>query len=577
MAEVTDRDIMSFNKSKKEEMILTLYGLIDNWENEVIEFKEAEKDYDRDKIGRYFSALSNEANLRGLQYGWLVFGVNNKERKIVGTGYRNSKGLDTLKHEIGAGMTGGMSFIDIYEIFPVVDGVEKRVVMFQIPAAVTAIPTGWHNQEYARDGESLVPLSEEKRERIRRQVRLDWSKRFIPNATMEHLDKAAISIAREKYKQKMDDLHISAEVDKMSDEEFLERRKLVINGRVTNAAMLLLGNSAYDYLFESVPEASWRIYDSKEMVKDYEIYKIPFITLGDRILKNIRNLTYRYMPDQMTLFPMETKQYDTWVLRELLNNCIAHSDYSLGGRIYVNEFEDKLILTNPGSFIPEGIEPILNPGYTSPFYRNQLLAEAMVMFKMIDTETTGIRRVFHIQRERFFPLPDYDITSKERVEVTIYGKEINEKFTYLLHDNDNLNLVTVYLLDQVQKGKQVSKEAAAHLRKHKLVEGRVNNLYLSAPLAKTEEDRVQYIKNKAFDDKYYQDMVVNYLRKFGKANRAAVRDLLIDKFPDTLSPKQKERKVLTLLTALKRNGIITTDSENKRIANWILTDNGEND
>ncbi len=577
MAEVTDRDIMSFNKSKKEEMILTLYGLIDNWENEVIEFKEAEKDYDRDKIGRYFSALSNEANLRGLQYGWLVFGVNNKERKIVGTGYRNSKGLDTLKHEIGAGMTGGMSFIDIYEIFPVVDGVEKRVVMFQIPAAVTAIPTGWHNQEYARDGESLVPLSEEKRERIRRQVRLDWSKRFIPNATMEHLDKAAVSIAREKYKQKMDDLHISAEVDKMSDEEFLERRKLVINGRVTNAAMLLLGNSAYDYLFESVPEASWRIYDSKEMVKDYEIYKIPFITLGDRILKNIRNLTYRYMPDQMTLFPMETKQYDTWVLRELLNNCIAHSDYNLGGRIYVNEFEDKLILTNPGSFIPEGIEPILNPGYTSPFYRNQLLAEAMVMFKMIDTETTGIRRVFHIQRERFFPLPDYDITSKERVEVTIYGKEINEKFTYLLHDNDNLNLVTVYLLDQVQKGKQVSKEAAAHLRKHKLVEGRVNNLYLSAPLAKTEEDRVQYIKNKAFDDKYYQDMVVNYLRKFGKANRAAVRDLLIDKFPDTLSPKQKERKVLTLLTALKRNGIITTDSENKRIANWILTDNGEND
>ena len=577
MAEVADRDIMSFNKSKREEMILTLYGLIDNWENEVIEFKEAEKDYDRDKIGRYFSALSNEANLRGLQYGWLVFGVNNKERKIVGTEYRNSKGLDILKHEIASGITGGMSFIDIYEIFPVVDGVKKRVIMFQIPAAITAIPTGWHNQEFARDGESLVPLSEEKRERIRRQVRLDWSKRFVLNAAMEHLDKAAISIAREKYKQKMDDSHISAEVDKMSDEEFLERRKLVINGRVTNAAMLLLGNSAYDYLFESVPEASWRIYDSKEMVKDYEIYKIPFITLGDRILNNIRNLTYRYMPDQMTLFPMETKQYDTWVLRELLNNCIVHSDYGLGGRIYVNEFEDKLILTNPGRFIPEGIEPILNPGYTSPFYRNQLLAEAMVMFKMIDTETTGIRRVFHIQRERFFPLPDYDITSKERVEVTVYGKEINEKFTYLLHDNDNLNLVTVYLLDQVQKGKQVSKEAAVHLRKHKLVEGRVNNLYLSAPLAKTEEDRVQYIKNKAFDDKYYQDMVVNYLRKFGKANRAAVRDLLIDKFPDTLSPKQKERKVLTLLTALRRNGIITTDSENKRIANWILADNGEHD
>ncbi len=276
-------DIMSFNKSKREEMILTLYGLIDNWEDEVVEFKEAGKDYDRDRIGRYFSALSNEANLRGLQYAWLVFGVNNKERKIVGTEYRNSKGLDSLKHEIGSGITGGMSFIDIYEIFPLVDEEEKRVIMFQIPAAITAIPTGWHNQEYARNGESLVPLSEEKRERIRRQVKLDWSKRFVENATVEHLDKEAIAIARVKYKEKMDDLHVSDEVDKMSDEEFLERRKLVINGKITNAAMLLLGDSVYDYLFESVPEASWRIYDSKEMVKDYEIYKIPYITLSDRI------------------------------------------------------------------------------------------------------------------------------------------------------------------------------------------------------------------------------------------------------------------------------------------------------
>lgn len=276
-------DIMSFNKSKREEMILTLYGLIDNWEDEVVEFKEAGKDYDRDRIGRYFSALSNEANLRGLQYAWLVFGVNNKERKIVGTEYRNSKGLDSLKHEIGSGITGGMSFIDIYEIFPLVDEEEKRVIMFQIPAAITAIPTGWHNQEYARNGESLVPLSEEKRERIRRQVKLDWSKRFVENATVEHLDKEAIAIARVKYKEKMDDLHVSDEVDKMSDEEFLERRKLVINGKITNAAMLLLGDSVYDYLFESVLEASWRIYDSKEMVKDYEIYKIPYITLSDRI------------------------------------------------------------------------------------------------------------------------------------------------------------------------------------------------------------------------------------------------------------------------------------------------------
>ena len=564
-------DIKEYKQKKEAEMTQVLFSLIDNWEEEIIEFKEAGKNsFKLSEIGQYFSAISNEANLQGLQYGWLIFGVRNKDRKIVGSDYRNTQGLNTLKNEIASNTTGGISFIGVYEVYPVIDGEKKRVIMFQIPAAVTAIPTGWHNIEYGRDGESLVPLSPEKRERIRRQEKMDWSKQIVAGATMEDLDKQAIMIARENYKERMRDSHISEEVDRMSDEEFLERRKLVINGNITNAAFLLLGNADYDYKFPTVPEASWRIYDSKENVKDYLIFKIPFITLSDRILQNIRNLTYRFMPNQMTLFPMETKQYDPWVLRELLNNCIAHSDYSIGGRIYVNEFEDKLIITNPGTFIPGSVEPILRPSYTSPFYRNQLLAESMVMFKMIDSETTGIRRVFTIQREKFFPLPDYDLSEQNKVEVCIYGKEINDKFKYLLYDNENLDLATVYLLDQVQKGKRVSKEAAAHLRKYHLVEGRVTNLYLAAPLAKTTEEKADYIKHKGFDNQYYQDMIVDYLQNFGQANKADFRKLLLDKLPDGLSEKQKERKILTLLTALKRQGIITTDSDNRQTSHWIL-------
>jgi len=563
-------EITEYKEKKQREMENLLYDLIKNWEDEVVEFKEAGNDYDKEKIGQYFSALSNEANLRSLQYGWLIFGVRNKTKEIVGSTYRNSEGLKTLKHEIAQNTPGGMSFIDIYEVFPVVDGEEKRVVMFQIPAAITAVPTAWKNQEYAREGESLVPLSQEKRERIRRQTFQDWSKQFVEGATIEHLDKAAIAIAREKFKEKIDDDYVSAEVDSLSDEEFLEGRKLVIKGKITNAAMLLLGNEKYDYLMQNMPEASWRVYDSKEMVKDYKIFKIPFITLSDRITANIRNLTYRYMPDQMTLFPQEIKQFDTWVLRELLNNCIAHSDYSIGGRIYVNEFEDKLVLTNPGSFIPENVEMILRPSYTSPFYRNQLLADAMVKFKMIDTETTGIRRVFNIQRERFFPLPDYDLAQKNKVEVSLYGHEIDEKYTYLLHDNDNLDLVTVYLLDQVQKGKRIPKEAVAHLRKYKLVEGRVSNLYLAAPLAKSDDDKAKYIKNKGFDNKYYQDMIIDYIRQFGKANKQQIRVLLADKLPDTMSDVQKDRKILSFLTRLRKDGVITRDSESRQHSNWIL-------
>ena len=564
-------EIKEFKEKQEREFCELLYDLIDNWEEEIIEFKQADKSFKMDDIGRYFSAISNEANLSGLQHGWLVFGVNNKTRKIVGTDYRNTEGLRTLKHEISEETTGGISFIGVYEVYPIVDDEKKRVIMFQIPAAMTAIPTGWKKIEYGREGESIVPLSEEKRERIRRQEKLDWSKQFVGGATIENLDRDAIAIAREKYKEKMDDDIISSEVDRMSDEEFLERRNLIINRKVTNAAMLLLGNAQYEYMFNRAPEASWRLFDSKgEFVRDYKIYKIPFITLGDRMLKNIRNLTYRYMPDQTTLFPVEIKQYDNWVLRELLNNCIAHSDYLIGGRIYLHEFEDKLVFTNPGNFIPGSIEPILKPSYTSPFHRNQLLADAMVMFNMIDTETTGIRKVFYIQRNRFFPMPDYSF-EEEKVNVTVYGKEIDQKYTHLLHDNDGMELIVAFLLDRVQKGLSVPKDGVKLLRKYRLVEGRIGNLYLAMSLAKDMEDKARYIKNKGFDNKYYQDLIIEYLERFGSAKKSDLRELLLNKLPETMTEDQKEKKISNLTDAMKRKGVIRSDSTNKRKASIVLT------
>lgn len=112
-------------KDKNADIYLTLENLIINWENEVVEFKEANNDYDKEKIGKYFSAISNEANLKNLQFGWLVFGVRNKDRKIVGTNYRNTKSLDTLKQEISINTTGGISFVEIYEIYPTIDEVEN--------------------------------------------------------------------------------------------------------------------------------------------------------------------------------------------------------------------------------------------------------------------------------------------------------------------------------------------------------------------------------------------------------------------------------------------------------------------
>ena len=559
--------------NRMTDSIEILKKLIENWENEVVEFKEANNEYNKNKIGQYFSAISNEANLKGLQCGWLVFGVRNKDRVIVGTDYRDAKGLEKLKQEVSDNITGGLSFVEIYECYPEIDGETKRVILFQIPAAATGIPTGWNNHYYGRNGESLVALSIIELDMIRGQEKKDWSKQIVEGATIDHLDKDAIALARDKYKEKMKQRpHIIEEVDSMTDEDFLTKIKLIIDGRVTNAAMLLLGNEDYDFLFDKVPEASWRLYDSKDDVKDYEIFKVPYITLSDRIFAKIRNLTYRYMPNQLTLFPTETMQYDTWLLRELLNNCIAHSDYTIGGRIYLNEREDELTFTNPGTFLPGSIEVALRKNYNSPFYRNQLLAETMVKFNMIDTQSMGIRKVYKIQQEKYFPLPDYDLSVSQQVGVTVYGKVLDENYTKVLFENQDFDLETVFLIDQVQKHRQISKDDLKKLRKLGVIEGKVPNIYVSARVAESIDKKAQYVKNKAFDDEYYRMLILQYLSQFGKASKKEIRALVKDKLPDVLDDKQKENKLRNLLYDMSKKGLIVRDSDNFKNSKWQLPD-----
>jgi ATP-dependent DNA helicase RecG len=218
----------------------------------------------------------------------------------------------------------------------------------------------------------------------------------------------------------------------------------------------------------------------------------------------------------------------------------------------------------------------LQKTYNPPFYRNQLLADTMVKFDMIDTATSGIKKVYRIQKDKYFPMPDYDLGSSSQVSVKVYGKILNEKYTFILFNRPELELEAIYLLDRVQKGKNITPDEVAYLRKYNLVEGRKNNLYLSAKVSQSIKEEAKYIKNKAFDDQYYKDMIVEYLRKYGKAKKKDIRDLLWDKLPDVLDAKKKNSKISTLLTSLRSKGIIMTDSSNQQISNWILVGNGEN-
>ena len=174
--------------------------LITAWESEVVEFKQANNDYSTDKIGEYFSALSNEANLRSTERAWLVFGVNDKTRAVIGTNYRQeSERLNSLMHQIAQDTGPSVTIRNIH----VLNQSGPRVVLFEIPVAPRGMPIAWKGHYFARAGESLTPMSLDKLEEIRQQtLSQDWSAQVVQGATLEDLDSAAVRRARESFAQK---------------------------------------------------------------------------------------------------------------------------------------------------------------------------------------------------------------------------------------------------------------------------------------------------------------------------------------------------------------------------------------
>lgn len=543
-----------------------LNKLISQNEHEVLELKEASKSFDFNKLGKYFSALSNEANLQHKNEAWLIFGVSDK-KEIIGTSFRhNKKDLESLKEELSHKTTGNITFLDIYEI--IVES--KRVILFKIPAAPTGMPIAWEGHYYGRNGESLSPLNIMEIENIRHQiVNYDWSAEIINEATIDDLDPEALKVARQNFAEKNN--HIYNEILKWDTITFLNKSKILIKGKITRTAILLLGRSEAEHLITPADaKIRWVLKNSKNQERDWQIFNIPFILSIEQLYSKIRNLKYQAM-DGNSIFPKELLRYEPFIIREALNNCIAHQDYSLAGRINVIEKEDdELIFTNLGKFLPSSIEEVVIGNTPQERYRNRFLVEAMVNLRMIDSIGSGIRKMFEYQKLRYFPLPEYKLENN-RVELKLIGKIIDPKFAKILSLNNELELYDILLLDKVQKGKLLTQEEFKLLKSKKLIEGRKPNIYLSsnvvAPL--TEELKVQYINQKAFDDEHYRKIILKYLEKFTFADRKTINNLLFDKLPSILSKEQKLNKISNIIATLRRANLIENKGSDKK-PTWVI-------
>lgn len=542
-----------------------LARLIEDWESECVEFKSADDSFSTSEIGKYFSALANEANLRERDAGWLVFGVHNKTRKLTGTDYRQERErLHGLKHQIAQNTDPTVTFREIHEL----ETPQGRVILFEIPPAPRGIPIDWNGHYYAREGESLASLGLAKLDQIRAQdANDDWSAVACPEATLADLDPEAVAKARELFIVKHGDRIPADTIRAWSDAVFLDQAKLTAKGRITRATLLLLGRpQATLFLSPYVAELSWKL-EGPELA--YEHFHPPFLLATSRLFQRIRNLRLSFLPPGQ-LIPLDVPKYDQRIVLEALHNCIAHQDYRQCERVLVIERVGELEFHNAGDFFDGTPEDYILGNRTPRRYRNRFLAEAMAQVRMIDTMGFGIREVmFRGQARRYLPLPDYDFSDPGHVIVRLAGRFIDENYSRALLTHGEFSLGDIFALDKVQKGVVPDEATLKMLRRRGLVEGRKPSLHVSASVAEATGREADYILTRRQDDAHYKHLILDYVRQFDEASKDKLRRMLANKWPEILTEKQKEDKLHNLLSALKRSGQIVRVG-GKSDARWRL-------
>ncbi len=512
-----------------------------------VRFLEFKSNYqDADRLGKYISALSNGACLDNEEFGYLYFGVEDETLILIGTTFDAShikaKGNQNLEIFLRQYITPKINF-KIEEFY---DESGKRFVVFSVPAA-KGEPTCFMNIPYIRVDSSVTdlrPYTEWMRNIYNSQK--DWTAEVIADATMDDLDKDAIEKAREGYKQRYPNL--ADECDGWDDKVFLDKACLTIGGKITRATLLLVGKETSAHKLNHIAQIVWKCFQDGQVFGD--IYTIPFIRTTSELLGRIRNYRFKIYPKN-SLIPAEIWKYDTESILEGMHNSIAHQKYEMGSRIIVTETQDSLKFQNDGSFYEGDYKQYITGEKTPKSYRNPALVKAMVNIKMIDTQGYGIHKMFQSQKNRYLPMPDYDLSTSNEVVLNLPGTIIDVNYSLMLMENQSLTLTDTVLLDQVQKGRRISSEAVAMLRKRKLIEGRLPHIFVSKNIAQATDQKVEYSKHKGLVDRKCEVLLLESLKDHGSLTKKEIVRLLWDVLSDQLNEKQKINKIDYILKRLR--------------------------
>lgn len=473
----------------------------------------------------YVTALCNEGG------GYLVLGMEDAyPHQVVGT-KQNKGAIGELESNIYRDISIRPS---IYELYEDETTKERRVLVIDVPGRPIGKLFRFEDVPLMRVGEELKPMSDEEIFKILQEQEPDFSSEICSMVSINDLDTEAIRILKQKYAIKQKNPNFLT----LPDEQVLSDLQLMKEGKVTYAALILVGKR--EKLIELLPQASVILeYRKSENLVPYDnryTYSEPFYKMIDMLWHDI-NLRNDKIDVNDNSYIFNIPFFNEDVIREAINNAIAHRDYRRTSETVIKQYPQKLIVMNAGGFpLGVSIDNLLRVQSTP---RNRLLADVLEKTGVVERSGQGIDKIFKNTLSEGKDSPDYSHSDSFRVELHLSAVIKDKAFAMFLEseqrdlaEEDRLSVFDVISLNEVRQGKSqsVGKDSIEKLLSCGLIEkrGRTRGIYyiLSKSYYEFSGQEGEYSQKDDWGINQVMSVIMPHLTKFGKAKMKDFAKLL---------------------------------------------------
>lgn len=422
----------------------------------------------------YVVAFCNE---RG---GSLVLGMEDQyPHKVVGT-KQSINAVGDLESRI-YNDTGIRP--DVYELYEDESTKVGRVLVIDIPARPLGKVFKFEDVPLMRVGEELRPMSDEVLKSIWLEQESDFSAEVCEDTSIEDLSDEAIDILKKKYAAKQKNPAFIT----LSNEQVLSDLHLVFNGKLTYAALILCGKeeSLRRFLPQSRIVLGYRKTESLIPYNNRTEYLKPFYIMIDQLWHDI-NLRNDKIDINEGSYIFNIPFFNEEVIREAINNAVAHRDYRGTSETFILQYQDKLVVKNMGGF-PKGVtQDNLLRIQSTP--RNRLLADVLSKTGIVERSGQGVDKIFRNMISEGKEEPDYSHSDAFRVELHLSSIVKDVAFAQFIEseqrelpEENRLSVFEVLALNKIKEDKHANIEPALieSLLKRGMIEkrGKTSGIY----------------------------------------------------------------------------------------------------